>query len=116
MLSVGTDGWERAQEVDLHRWLLAVMEAGRVDQLPGNVWVPTSLHGVLCENRAIMRAYQLNLSQYRFDNLSPPRLALRWVPLGDVEHGLWSPTDFGSSPSLAFYLLGNILRMLVPHL
>ena len=41
-LFVGTDGQERAQGVDLHRGLLAVTEAGPVDQLRclGGVFLP----------------------------------------------------------------------------
>ena len=44
-LFTGTDGWERAHGVNLPRGLLAVTEAGLVDQLPGNVWVASSFRG-----------------------------------------------------------------------
>lgn len=87
--------------------LRAVREAGWVHQLPGVICLPPSLHGVWCENRAIMRVRQLNLPQEGFDDLSPPRLALTWVPPRDVEPGqLWfkSQCDLLQTVGLSMHL------------
>ena len=60
-LFVGTDGRERAQEVDLHG--RSLQQQRPVWLASCNVWVASSFRGGLCENTDIIRTCLLSLPQ-----------------------------------------------------